>query len=414
LRGYADTAESDAISSAASYTNAANTFLRGYADTAEADAISSAASYTDAANTFLRGYADTAESDAKTYANNTFLKLSGGTVTGNLSVVGNLNVSGNTYYVDVQEYRVEDPLIYLAANNYTSDLVDIGFIGNYVQGGANLHTAFYREHEDGEYYLIVGYNQEPANNHLGPVGTAGSTLAYLNANLKAQSITVNSIDVESHIGAAFTKANTVGTDLAGANTFLRGYADTAESDAISTAASYTDAANTFLRGYADTAESDAISTAASYTDAANTFLQGYADTAESDAISSAAAYTDAANTFLQNYAGTEEYTDSANTYLQVTFSNAANITSGTLNSGRLSGSYTGITGVGTLTAGTWNASTIGVPYGGTGRTSVTTNGIMYGQGSSALAVTSAGSEGQVLQAGTSGVPAFGDLDGGTF
>jgi hypothetical protein len=42
------------------------------------------------------------------------------------------------------------------------------------------------------------------------------------------------------------------------------------------------------------------------------------------------------------------------------------ITSGTIGSSYLSGSYTGITGVGTLTAGTWNASTIGVAYGGTG------------------------------------------------
>jgi hypothetical protein len=44
------------------------------------------------------------------------------------------------------------------------------------------------------------------------------------------------------------------------------------------------------------------------------------------------------------------------------------ITSGTIGSSFLSGSYTGITGVGTLTAGTWNASTIGVAYGGTGAT----------------------------------------------
>jgi len=44
------------------------------------------------------------------------------------------------------------------------------------------------------------------------------------------------------------------------------------------------------------------------------------------------------------------------------------ITSGTIGSSYLSGSYTGITGVGTLTAGTWNASTIGVAYGGTGAT----------------------------------------------
>lgn len=48
--------------------------------------------------------------------------------------------------------------------------------------------------------------------------------------------------------------------------------------------------------------------------------------------------------------------------------NAGNISSGTLPTGRLSGSYTGITGVGTLTAGTWNATTLGIAYGGTGQT----------------------------------------------
>jgi hypothetical protein len=47
---------------------------------------------------------------------------------------------------------------------------------------------------------------------------------------------------------------------------------------------------------------------------------------------------------------------------------ASQTTSGTFSSSLLSGSYTGITGVGTLTAGTWNSSTIGVAYGGTGAT----------------------------------------------
>lgn len=47
--------------------------------------------------------------------------------------------------------------------------------------------------------------------------------------------------------------------------------------------------------------------------------------------------------------------------------NADNISSGTLGTSRLSGSYTGITGVGTLTAGTWNGSLIGIAYGGTGQ-----------------------------------------------
>jgi hypothetical protein len=49
---------------------------------------------------------------------------------------------------------------------------------------------------------------------------------------------------------------------------------------------------------------------------------------------------------------------------------AANITSGTLPSGRLIGGYTNVTGVGTLTAGTWNADVIGVTYGGTGASTV--------------------------------------------
>jgi len=58
------------------------------------------------------------------------------------------------------------------------------------------------------------------------------------------------------------------------------------------------------------------------------------------------------------------------------------ITSGTIGSSFLSGSYTGITGVGTLTVGTWNASTIGVAYGGTGATTLT--GYVKGSGTTAF------------------------------
>ena len=62
--------------------------------------------------------------------------------------------------------------------------------------------------------------------------------------------------------------------------------------------------------------------------------------------------------------------------------NGNQITSGTIGSSYLSGSYTGITGVGTLTAGTWNASTIGAAYGGTGATTLT--GYVYGNGTGAM------------------------------
>lgn len=72
--------------------------------------------------------------------------------------------------------------------------------------------------------------------------------------------------------------------------------------------------------------------------------------------------------------------------------NAANITSGTLPTGRLSGSYTGISGVGTLAAGTWNASPIGVAYGGTGLTATPSNGqLAIGNGTGySLATLTAG------------------------
>ena len=42
--------------------------------------------------------------------------------------------------------------------------------------------------------------------------------------------------------------------------------------------------------------------------------------------------------------------------------NASSLSSGTVPSARISGSYTGITGVGTLTTGTWNASSISTSY----------------------------------------------------
>lgn len=46
----------------------------------------------------------------------------------------------------------------------------------------------------------------------------------------------------------------------------------------------------------------------------------------------------------------------------ITSMNASNLSAGTVASARVSGSYTGITGVGTVTAGTWNANTIANLY----------------------------------------------------
>lgn len=58
---------------------------------------------------------------------------------------------------------------------------------------------------------------------------------------------------------------------------------------------------------------------------------------------------------------------------------------------------TSITTLGTVATGVWNGTTIAVPNGGTGTTTNTNHGVLIGQGSSAIAATTAGSSGQVLR-----------------
>lgn len=69
-----------------------------------------------------------------------------------------------------------------------------------------------------------------------------------------------------------------------------------------------------------------------------------------------------------------------------------------------------ITTLGTISTGTWSADTIVVGRGGTGTTSFTSNGILYGNSTSAIQVTGAGTQYQVLQAGSGGTPTFGALN----
>jgi len=57
---------------------------------------------------------------------------------------------------------------------------------------------------------------------------------------------------------------------------------------------------------------------------------------------------------------------------------------------------TAITALGTITAGAWNANTISVAYGGTGSTTLTTNGVLYGDGTNPLRATAAGQNGYLL------------------
>ena len=90
--------------------------------------------------------------------------------------------------------------------------------------------------------------------------------------------------------------------------------------------------------------------------------------------------------------------------------NAANITSGTLPTGRLSGSYTGITGVGTLAAGTWNGSVIGPVYGGTGFGIYAVGDLLYADTTTSLAKLADVAVGNALISGGVGsAPSWGKI-----
>ena len=84
---------------------------------------------------------------------------------------------------------------------------------------------------------------------------------------------------------------------------------------------------------------------------------------------------------------------------------ANQIVSGTIASARISGSYTGITGVGTLTVGTWNATAIGAIYGGTGLTSYTTGDLLYASATNTLSKLTIGTTGYTLTV-AGGIPTW--------
>jgi hypothetical protein len=107
--------------------------------------------------------------------------------------------------------------------------------------------------------------------------------------------------------------------------------------------------------------------------------------------SSANAYSDSLYVLSRNWANTVGA--SGNAY--------ADVVGGAANTNAANASY--------LSTGT-----VIVARGGTGLNSITANGVIYGNGTGAVGVTSAGSEGNVLQVNASGIPAFGMLDGGSF
>lgn len=134
---------------------------------------------------------------------NTRLSTSGGTVSGNVTITGNLTVQGTLTSVNTQVLSVTDSLIELANNN-SSDILDIGFYGNYSNGTSNLFTGLVRSDSDKVYYLFDTLTEHPTNTSI---NFANVKTATLNANIVSNSVVISGVNVLSHANAAFNKAN---------------------------------------------------------------------------------------------------------------------------------------------------------------------------------------------------------------
>ena len=123
---------------------------------------------------------------------------------GNVSIDGTLTVSGNLVTQNVQSVIVSDPMIYLAGNNYTSDLVDIGFAANYNDGSTNRHTGFFRDHTDGFYKLFYNLTQELSGNNDVDVSDLSYRTATLVAYLISGGLTTNTTSANLVANSTYT------------------------------------------------------------------------------------------------------------------------------------------------------------------------------------------------------------------
>lgn len=148
---------------------------------------------------------------------NSKFSSSGGTINGDVQISGNLSITGNTIWTNVSSFIVNDPLIYLAGNNYVSDIVDIGFVANYVNAtGSNVHTGLVRDAGSKEYYVFEEYNQEPYNNVIDTAAN-GFTISVLNATLRTSNIILGGVNAISWIRSSYDTANNIGGAVTTAN-----------------------------------------------------------------------------------------------------------------------------------------------------------------------------------------------------
>jgi hypothetical protein len=253
---------------------------------------------------------------------NTKFSANGGTITGNVSIIGELSISGNATTFSSNNIIIDDSIIYIANNN-SANVIDIGVVGHFTSVRYQ-HTGLVRTASDGKWKLFSNVIAEPT-----------STIDLTNAIydglklgvLEAANVIVNGSDIISLTQTIFNTSNNVSNNTTSA--FI--VANNASNNSTAAFTVANTASNNATAGFtvANTASNNA--TAAFST----------ANTASNNATLAFAAANSAAQTVPQNAQTTNYtlvgsdagkhlyYTQSANVNLYIPWSSNASFANGT-------------------------------------------------------------------------------------
>ena len=328
------------------------------------------------------------------------------TIDGNVTITGNLNVQGTQTTFNTQTLNIADPLIYLASNNYSSDLVDIGFAANYFDGTNERHTGVFRNAGNRQYYVFDNYLPEISGNNEIDVANTSFRLATLNANLIATIATVGDLTL--------TNALPVASGGTGKNTFTSGQL---------IIGSGTNGLTQIANSSVAVGQSFG---SASVVPVFQTDVYGRVSSVSNTSIAiDASAVTSGTLPIARGGTNGTAFTNNQITYFDgskiASLANTTYTQTGTLTSNNTITAIT-VDGFGRFTAATVGAiSGLTVAQGGTGLSTITTNGITYGNGTGAVGVTAVAGgadqtwSNQILTVTNAGVPVWSSaLDGGQF
>ena len=385
------------ISSAANVSVATNLSIAGDTGTDTLSLLTDTLTFVGADG--ITSVVDSAGNNVAFSVDNTVIRSSGDqTISGSLAITGDLVISGNTVTQDVTTITTEDSLIKLAANNI-ADAIDIGFYGQYTNGGTK-YTGLVRDATDGVFKLFTNEEVDPTSN---VVAYGAENRATIEANFTGGNVSGLFSDIAVSDGGTGRGSFTSGSILIGNST-----------------GGLLELANTGTSGTYGTANTIPVLSTDAYgrvTSVTNTTVEISAAEVTSGIFPIARGGTNNSSytTGTITYYDGDKIASLANTGTAGSYGEASRTLALTTDAwGRVSSITNTAIAIDTsqLISGT-----LGIARGGSGASSFTVKGVIVSDQSSttgALSSLTSSTEGHVLQINSSGAPTFAHLNGGTF